>query len=109
MEPVIDNTDPAVAFLAWALTWIVGWIFSKFSALNKFRHALPTIAVLMATALWTGITVTEGGEFSFALVTRALGAGAVAVAGHSQFKELQKVLLKPMVEIPPPTSSSEEA
>ena len=89
-----DSTDPTVVLLTWVLTWLVGKIVSG-PKLKQIRHALPVVAVLLAIGLRAGIEASQGDELGLSTVFRGLAAGAAAVLGHSQLRELHKLLAKP--------------
>lgn len=96
MEATLDATDPLVIFTTWALTQIVGNLFDL-TERPKLRVALPAIAVLIAVLIRvTGATWTEGWAEGFAwpVLWCGLVDGAIAVLGHSQLREVLK-LVKP--------------
>jgi len=86
----MDAADPLVAVIAWALTALLrrwtpdGW--------GWLRKATPAIAMLVAVFVRTIWGILESGEVVTAdLVLHGVTAGALAVWGHSQFREVLKV------------------
>lgn len=89
--PNIDVTDPVTAAIAWLFTFIIGMIPGE--KLNPvIRSVLPIVAVLMGLLVRTVFDFVQGEPLTASLVFRGLAAGAVAVLGHSQFRELLKYL-----------------
>lgn len=91
----VDGTDPVVVVLTWLLTMILGKMIERFG-LDEYRAALPAAAVVLATGIRIAIEAAMGDPLSIATVLRALAAGAVAVASHSQFREVFKLLPSPV-------------
>lgn len=87
--PTIDETDPLVAALAWAITSVVS-SFLKGERHAKMRRALPTVALVMAVGVRAAIDAFEGEPVSSETFVRALGAAGVAVLAHSQVREVSK-------------------
>jgi len=85
-----DGTDPLVAILAWGIMVLArryapkrwGWL----------RKATPALAVLLAVFLRTALAAGQGEPLTVQVVLRALAAGAVAVWGHSQLREVVKAV-----------------
>lgn len=85
----VDASDPIAA--------IVGWLLA--SALRRYlgdrasayRSLIPIVSILIAVALRAGYGAALGESFTTATMLRAVAAGAVAVAGHSQFREAVKL------------------
>lgn len=92
----VDELDPVVAILTWALTALA----SKYALPDKFRSLIPVIAILVATGLVAGLQAAQGEPLSFATVIRGLGVGAAAIAGHSGVRELLKALTSGKEEEP---------
>lgn len=91
-----DSTDPVVALLAWGLTLLVGKLIDL-TQRPKLRTALPIMAVLLAVAARSAIAAMDGtlyldGMFHWDILLRGLAAGAAAVLGHSQMRELLKLV-----------------
>jgi len=100
ISPTLDGTDPLVVGLAWALTWALGrWAPGL---RDRYRGALPVVAVLLAVAARAALDGMAGDPLTLDTLARAVAAGAVAVAGHSQLRELQKALVKPATTDPTP-------
>ncbi len=91
-----DLTDPIAAVAAWALTQLAG---RYMPADSKWRAALPAVAILTAIAARAIADVALGHPLTVELLLRSFAAGAVAVFGHSQFREFMKVAI---VEPKPP-------
>ena len=87
----VSELDPLVAGLTWGLTWLA----AKYAIPDKFRSAIPVVALLTATGLVAALQTTQGDALTLQTVVRGLGAGAAAIAGHSGFREVQKALSKP--------------
>jgi hypothetical protein len=86
----VDASDPIVIMVSWGLTLIAGK-FMK-GDFEKFRRFLPMVAVMSAVAIRSGMAAAQGHELDIHMLARAVGAGAVAVFSHSQFREFQKAL-----------------
>jgi len=87
-----DAIDPIVVLLAWALTYAAG----RYAVPKSLRGALPLVAVLGACALRAGGDALLGTPLDLETFLHAVGAAGVAVLGHSQFRELQKAIAKPI-------------
>lgn len=85
MHVDVDMSDPLVAVLGWALAGVLNRQLGKRA--RNYRHLIPTLAVLIAVGLRAAYAATLGQPIDAAMLLRALAAGAVAVAGHSQFRE----------------------
>lgn len=86
--PEFDALTIVAAAIAWSLTAL----FKKFAAdrLPKVKHLLPGVALLFAVGIVTGVGVYQGGEVTLELVWEGVLAGCIAIAGHSQFREILK-------------------
>jgi uncharacterized protein (DUF2062 family) len=82
----IDQSDPLVVVLAWALTWAAG----KWALPKQYRATLPAVAVLAAVAIRAALDAGMGEPLTVDSALRAAVAGAVAVAGHSQVRGMAK-------------------
>jgi hypothetical protein len=92
LSPTVDGTDPLVVGIAWALTWALGrWAPGL---RDRYRGALPVVAVLLAVGARAALDAAAGDPLTLDTLARALAAGAVAGAGHSQVREVQKALVK---------------
>lgn len=85
----VDELDPVIAVVAWALTFAAG----KWALPEKYRRAIPAVAVLIATALVASMQALNGEPLTAATLVRGVGAGAAAVAGHSAIREAQKAMV----------------
>jgi hypothetical protein len=74
-------------------------VFAR-SKFQKARHLLPVVALLSAVALQAVIENFYGTGFNIESVGKALGAGGLAVLGHSQFREFKKAVAKISEEAP---------
>lgn len=84
-----DAADPAVALLAWALTFAVGRWCPK-GVRVQVRKVLPLVAVLLACAVSAGVAAVQGEPLTVAVLLRGLGAAGAAVLAHSQLREALK-------------------
>lgn len=85
----VDASDPLVAVLAWVIA--AGAKRALGSRARRYRHAIPSLAVVVAVLLRTAYASLLGQPLDVAVVLRAVAAGAVAVFGHAQFRELVKL------------------
>lgn len=92
-EITLDQTDPVVAMIAWALTFAVSKM-PKIGESKNLRSALPLVAVLIAVGARTAMDSLSGVAFSWATIGHAIAAGGLAVLAHSQFSELMKVAVR---------------
>ena len=83
-----DGTDPLVAVLAWGITALLRRYAPKRWA--WLRRSTPAVAVLLAVFLRTALAAGQGEPLTVQVGLRALAAGAVAVWGHSQLREVVK-------------------
>lgn len=90
-DPLLSTTDPLTVAITWALTWGAGKLFDL-AEKPKLRRALPMVAVLVALLVRTVIATVEGNPVTLELLGRGLIDGAMAVLGHSQFREVLKVI-----------------
>lgn len=90
----VDGTDPVIAFLAWGIVALIRK-YAPHSWDRFLRKGTPFLAVLVAVFIRALISVVLSEPFTLALFIRAFGAGAAAVLGHSQFRELLKVEMAP--------------
>ena len=88
----VDATDPLVAVLAWAISAALSRYLGRRA--RRYRHAVPTVAVLVAVALRAAYAQGMDQPIDLALLLRAVAAGAAAVLGHSQFREIGKLTAK---------------
>lgn len=88
-RPTIDETDPIVAAMAWAITSVVSGFLPKDKHAD-LRRALPTIALISAIGVRAAIDALDGEPVNGETVLRALGAAGVAVLAHSQAREVSK-------------------
>jgi len=96
MDIPLDVTDPIVVLLTWALTSVVGY-FVNLVDKPKLRIALPMVAVLLATGSQAALAAFDGtlvidDAFQWSVAMEGLAAGAMAVFGHSQMRELLKLV-----------------
>lgn len=92
-----DGSDPLVALLAWGLAWLVHRYAPK--AWSRWvRRLTPTVAVLLAVFLRAAWAVSQDEPFTVQVLLRAVAAGAVAVLGHSQIREVVKAVQPPPTE-----------
>jgi len=103
MDIPFNITDPVVVLLSWALTALVGRIVNLTDK-PKLRSSLPLVAVLLAVGAQTAFaafndTLMVDGALQWSVLLRGLAAGAMAVLGHSQMRELLK-LVTPTNEAP---------
>jgi hypothetical protein len=84
-----DGTDPFVALLAWALT-ILARRYAPAKIKARVHQLTPAVAVLLAVFLRAGLSVAYDEPMTAQVALRALAAGAVAVWGHSQLREVIK-------------------
>lgn len=85
-----DTTDPIVVILAWLITWGIGRALKNASP--RVRAGMPLLALLAALGLRVAFDAAQGHPLTVDTLLRALAAGGVAVAGHSQFREAVKLL-----------------
>lgn len=97
----VDASDPLVVVVSWVLTLVAGKLLNT-TERRKFRKALPALAFLFAVAIRAGVDVAQGHPLDLQTLLRALAAGGIAVAGHSQFREVAKMLEAPPLD--PPSS-----
>jgi len=81
--------DPIVVMLAWVLTALIAHFFTLTDR-PKLRAALPSLALLFAVGARAGFAVVQGEPITWTIVGSGFLAGATAVFGHSQFRELIK-------------------
>ena len=93
----LDSSDPVVVAFTWALTWAAGKLFVK-AGLEKARKFLPGVAILAAIACRVVFDSMAGIDFSTDALLHALAAAGVAVLGHSQFREIVKLIAKNKAE-----------
>lgn len=92
MDP---TTDPLVALAAWLITWALGYLLRELNLRPKVtRKFLPLVAGVAAVALRAGIDVVTVDGLTWSTLGQGIVAGCVAVAGHSQGRELLKLLLE---------------
>jgi len=112
----LTYTDPIVVVLAWLLVAVLRKYWPGEPSPERKRvidRLAPTLAILLAVFVQTaadalGVAGADG--LSLESVSKAVGAGAMAVYGHSQFRELQKWKAEPPVAPaePPAEPSVEE-
>lgn len=91
-HPDVDLSDPIVVVITWLLTWGASKLVKGQGEMDKFRHALPALAVLIALAVRVALDTAQGQTASVETLLRALAAAGVAVLGHSQLRGAQKAL-----------------
>ena len=85
----VDATDPLVV----AITWVLTQVAAKFLTAGKwerYRAALPTIALFIAVGARAALDALSGEALTGESLLRALGAAGVAVLAHSQGREVVK-------------------
>ena len=88
--PALDGADFGIVAITWALVWVIKKVTKdKF---DKIRSFLPLVAVAVAIGTTAAMEASTGTEFSMATVMTGLVAAGVAVLGHSQGRELLKML-----------------
>lgn len=85
----VDVSDPLVAVLAWVLAAVLKKALG--SRARRYRAAIPSAAILIAVLLRTAFAVGQDQPLDVSVVLRSVAAGAVAVFGHSQFREIVKL------------------
>ena len=83
-----DGSDPLVAFLAWGIMVLVRRYAP--TRWDWLRKATPALAVLLAVFLRAAMAAAQGEPLTVQVGLRAFAAGAVAVWGHSQLREVVK-------------------
>ena len=83
-----DGSDPIVAFLAWGLMVLVRRYAP--TRWDWLRKATPALAVLLAVFLRAVLAAAQSEPLTVQVGLRALAAGAFAVWGHSQLREVVK-------------------
>lgn len=96
-----DGTDPLIALLSWGLVATIRRYAPK-TWVTTLRRVAPVLAVLLAVFLRVTVDQLMGQPLTWDVALRALAAGAVAVLGHSQLRELAKAL-------PPPPETGKKA
>jgi hypothetical protein len=92
-NPDVDGTDPIVVGLTWLTTWMMMRYLPDGERSDTIRRAIPVLCVLFAVGWRAALdTFIVGADVDLATVLRGVAAGAAAVAGHSQIRELQKVV-----------------
>lgn len=84
----IDELDPVVAALTWALTWAA----ARWALPDRLRPAIPVLALAIAVGGVAAVSAVQGDPVTWHTLLRGLGAGAAAIAGHSGVREAQKAL-----------------
>jgi len=96
-----DLYSVLVAALTWVLTLGAGKVIDL-SKYPRMRHILPLVAMVLATGLQSALAVWQGADaFSAEVLLTGLSTGAVAIASHSQGREILKLIAelgKPLPE-----------
>lgn len=99
LHAIDPTTEPAVAVATWLLLSVARSLLPNADAM--LRRVAPMIAVLLAVGLQAGLAAASGGEVTFGTVLRGIVAGALAVLGHSQFREIVKAVQEKKSQDPP--------
>jgi len=95
MDPIsttVDVTDPITVVITYLLTEMAGRFLGKLD--ERTRHIIPVVAVLLALLVRGCIAASNGEAMDTEEFLRAVAAGSVVIAGHSQGRELLKANAK---------------